>query len=137
MSLRDFKCSNCTNEFSWDIPITKESPKTCPTCNQETLEFLVGPFIGFMADPKTVGSQAEKNSRNMGLYGRQEEIHRMKTEREAALRKRMESGLIEGETLREKPTERPWWRDTDKVDKSLADLKGDKLDKFLHTGVKT
>ncbi len=132
MSLRDFKCSRCTSEFSWEIPISQPSPKKCPECNEETLEFVVGPFIGFMMDPKTVGGQSDKNTKNMGTYARETEIGRMKQEREDAILARKKSGLQPWETLKETP----WFRNSDKIDTSIAGLKGEALQKYIHTGEK-
>jgi hypothetical protein len=115
----------------------------CPSClDENSLEkILYAVPLLIKNDPKTLGLLADRNNQRFGrneveerenLY--QEEFRKNKNR---ALDEFSES-LPAGASLPERPNSlaKPPWRNTDKIDTSLANLSKDKAEKYIMTGQK-
>jgi putative FmdB family regulatory protein len=69
----EYLCKNedCKYNFEIKQSIQSNSIVICPECKLETLQRVSYPSTIFDASPKTVGSLAEKNTSNLGRYGRE------------------------------------------------------------------
>jgi len=72
MVTRLYYCKNCEHEFETVQPMNEELKTKCPKCKkQKLIQDLSGSFHGSVIQYNTVGSIAEKNTRELGTYGRQ------------------------------------------------------------------
>tara|TARA_R110000824_G_scaffold371251_1_gene560938 strand:- start:2014 stop:2358 length:345 start_codon:yes stop_codon:yes gene_type:complete len=74
MPLYDFECKEC--KYYDEIRQAHDAPsiQECPCCNKKTLRkvFINAPAISVRGEPNTIGQLADKNTRNMGSYEKQE-----------------------------------------------------------------
>tara|TARA_Y100000389_G_scaffold200415_1_gene240745 strand:+ start:2202 stop:2543 length:342 start_codon:yes stop_codon:yes gene_type:complete len=74
MPLYDFECKQCKYydevRQAYDAPSILE----CPSCNKKTLRkvFINPPSISVRGEANTIGQLADKNTRDMGHYEKQE-----------------------------------------------------------------
>lgn len=70
MPTYDFECEPCA--YYTEIVQGPSEPSThvCPLCNEESLKkvFINAPHMSVRGDVKTLGQQADKNTKNMGKY---------------------------------------------------------------------
>ena len=138
MPIYVYECQHCqavAEEFQSfnDAPLVK-----CKTCHRNGLQRV--PQVPYLSvklgtsDLKTVGHLA---ARNTELYGKKIEEERLKEE-EKREEERMKTPLFGGKFKRAKKqkAERPWWRDTDKIDKSLAKMTPKQMKKYILEGKK-
>ena len=74
MPLYDFECEPCAYYEEIKQPMSSPSVLECPVCGQQTLTkiFISPPHISVRGETNTIGQLADKNSRNMSSYERQE-----------------------------------------------------------------
>lgn len=74
MPLYDFECSQCN--YYDEIRQAHDAPSIleCPCCNKKTLRkvFINPPSISVRGETNTIGQLADKNTKNMGHYEKQE-----------------------------------------------------------------
>ena len=74
MPLYDFECEPCA--YYTEIRQGFEDPSTleCPVCSQQTLKkvFINPPHCYVRGESTTIGQLADRNTKNMGSYERQE-----------------------------------------------------------------
>ena len=112
MVSRQYYCKGCEHEFETSQPMNEELLTKCPKCKKKKLiQDLSGNFHGSVIQYNTVASIAEKNSRDLGNYGRQakeqeiiEKEKSIKKNRADALRAK---GLNPIETRDKKPSQLP------------------------------
>lgn len=76
--LYDYKCNNCDNVLKDVVQSMKDDALThCNKCQSEGLERVIygGVHCSVEQEPKTLKQQAEKNSKNMGHYEKQDREH--------------------------------------------------------------
>lgn len=96
--------------------IHDEALTKCPTCQGKTERVITG-GLGFMGDPKTIGSLAERNVSKMGYYER--DAHFEPEKRKA----------------QEKKDRAPWWRKgTTGPNKDLNKLTDAQKEKYIMEG---
>lgn len=70
MPTYDFECEPCA--YYTEIKQRPSDPSThiCPLCEEETLKkvFISPPYMSVRGDVKTLGQQADKNTKKMGRY---------------------------------------------------------------------
>jgi putative FmdB family regulatory protein len=72
MVTRLYYCKACEHQFETVQPMNEELKTKCPKCKKKKLiQDLSGSFHGSVMQYNTVGSLAEKNTRELGIYGRQ------------------------------------------------------------------
>lgn len=107
MVTRLYYCKNCEHEFETVQPMHEELKTKCPKCKKNKLiQDLSGSFHGSVIQYNTVGSLAEKNTKELGTYGRQakekeilDKDEEIKTIRENKLR---EAGINPGKRTSKK-----------------------------------
>ena len=107
-----YLCSEpeCEYEFEVVESIKADPMKECPSCHRSTVSRVIhNPYFSIKGDPVNLGHLAQRNTDNMS--GGQLEEKR---------REHAEQGRI-GRPERPK-AERPFWRNYDKIDTSLAAL---------------
>lgn len=73
MVTRLYFCKNCDHEFETVQPMHEKLKRKCPQCGKLKLEQdLSGGFEPTIKKYNTVGSIAEKNTKNLGIYGRED-----------------------------------------------------------------
>ena len=74
MPLYDFECEPCA--YYEEIKQSMSSPSVleCPVCGQKTLVkiFISPPHISVRGEPTTIGQMADRNTKNLGTYERQD-----------------------------------------------------------------
>jgi len=74
MPLYDFECAPCA--YYTEIRQSVDDPSThkCPHCGTDTLVkvFINSPAFFVRGEPNTIGQWADKNTRNMGTYEKQD-----------------------------------------------------------------
>jgi len=74
MPLYDFECKEC--KYYDEIRQAHDAPSIihCPCCNKKSLRkvFINAPVISVRGEANTIGQLADKNTRNMGHYEKQE-----------------------------------------------------------------
>ena len=94
MVTRLYFCKNCSHEFETVQPMSEKLKKRCPKCKKNKLiQDLSGGYYGSVKTYNTLVSLAEKNTKELGIYGRQakeQSIH----DKEESIRKQREDKLI-------------------------------------------
>ena len=77
MPLYDFECAPCAYYTEIRQDINDTAVHQCPHCNEDTLikVFINPPAVFVRGESNTIGQLAEKNTRNMGTYEKQEKDH--------------------------------------------------------------
>lgn len=91
MPLRYYEC-DCGNYFSIFQPIMEKLLEVCPSCKGRLYQDLSG-ISTTIKKYNTVGSVAEKNTKELGLYERQEK--EMALEKEQISFKRKKDDILE------------------------------------------
>ena len=105
MPLYDFECKNC--KYYDEVKQAHDAPSIleCPCCNKKTLRkvFINPPAVSIRGEPNTIAQLADKNTRNMGHYEKQDraakDIKKNDTEAE---QRRSTNRKINGMTPKEK-----------------------------------
>ena len=105
MPLYDFECKECKYydevRQAYDAPSILE----CPCCNKKTLRkvFINAPIMSVRGEANTIGQLADKNTRNMGSYERQEKAAKdHASQNSEAQQRRNLNRKINGMTTKEK-----------------------------------
>jgi len=70
-----YACSECKEEFETFHSIKEPLRKNCPFCEMPGLAVVLDePPVIINKEVKTIGQLAEKNAREMGIYGLQEQM---------------------------------------------------------------
>ena len=94
MVTRLYFCKNCEHEFETVQPMDEKLLKKCPKCKKNKLiQDLSGNFHGSVIQYNTVGSLAEKNTKELGHYGRQAKEKEI-LDKEEAIKKQREEKII-------------------------------------------
>lgn len=89
MVTRVYFCKSCDYEFETVQPMNEALKKKCPECGKHTLvQDLSGGFHGYVKQYNSVGSIAEKNTRELGTYGREAKEAEIKAKDKAMLEER-------------------------------------------------
>lgn len=94
MPIYEYQCSNtkCKHNFEIYQSIKDDKLVVCPQCNKETLyRIIFAPMMVSVGEVKTLGSLAEKNTRNMS--DEQRENLRKKHETKKVAGKRLPEGM--------------------------------------------
>ncbi len=133
---------HCTNPecvcltFDTTESIKSEPLKICPYCGDETVSRIPQVFTVIDKTPKTLGGLADTNK--IGNYKKEDLVRKYK---EDAMKASKYLGKIpEGAESVDRKPYIPFWRTSEKVDRSLAQLSKPgnegKLEKFIMTGKK-
>lgn len=80
MPLYDFECKEC--KYYDEVRQAHDAPSIikCPCCDKKTLRkvFINAPSISVRGEPNTIGQLADRNTRKMGTYEKQDRIERDK-----------------------------------------------------------
>lgn len=112
MVTRLYYCKACKHEFETSQPMHEELKTKCPKCKKKKLiQDLSGSFHGSVIQYNTVASIAEKNSRDLGTYGREAKEQEI-IEKEKSIKKNRADmirakGLNPVETRGRKPSPLP------------------------------
>lgn len=95
MPLIPYKCDNCEHEFELVQGYKDKRKKKCPNCNRKKLrQVFCEPYIA--GEIKSMGSLAEKNTREMGKYALEDKYRQDATERDAVkLESLKQAGVIQ------------------------------------------
>ena len=93
MPLYDFECSRCAYYTEIRQGVDEPSTHQCPHCGEDTLVkvFINSPAFFVRGEPNTVGQLADKNSRNMGTYEKQDKDHKNHTNNNPEHRKKRDT----------------------------------------------
>ena len=105
MPLYDFECKEC--KYYDEIKQAHDTPSIleCPCCNKKTLRkvFINAPAISVRGEANTIGQLADKNTRNMGHYEKQEKAAKDNTQDNSeAQQRRNRNRKINSMTTKEK-----------------------------------
>lgn len=134
MPIYVYECEKCKHSME-ELQSFEDKPLVkCPSCKKNKL--IRVPQVPYVAvklansEINTLGHLAARNT----------EINREKFREEAERKEeeRMNTPLFGGKFKRQKKEKpkRPWWRDSDKPDKSLAKLTPKQKQKYILTGEK-
>ena len=81
MPLYDFECAPCAYYTEIRQDINDPSVYKCPHCNKKSLikVFINPPAVFVRGESNKIGQLADKNTRNMGTYEKQEKDHETNT----------------------------------------------------------
>ena len=91
MPLRYYECSKCDHTFSVFQSLHAKLKKRCPKCKGKIYQDLTG-ISTSVKQYNTVGSVAERNTKELGTYGRDAKEQELQQENEK-LRKKKDSIL--------------------------------------------
>ena len=105
MPLYDFECKEC--KYYDEIRQAHDAPSIleCPCCNKKALRkiFINAPAISVRGEANTIGQLADKNTRNMGHYEKQEKAAKDNTKDNSEAQKRRNMNRkINGMSAKEK-----------------------------------
>ena len=75
-----YKCNNCNYEFEVMQSIKDKPKKKCPECSLHKLERVLYSTMVIDMTPKTVGSLADKQTKKMGHFEREEKQYERQQE---------------------------------------------------------
>jgi putative FmdB family regulatory protein len=128
MPLIPYKCDSCDHEFEIIQGYQDKRKKKCPVCKKNTLrQVFCAPYI--TGEIKSMGSLAEKNTREMGKYGLEERYRKDAIERDAV---KLES-LKQAGVIKHDATELPKTENTLKKLKNVLPSKA-KTKKYIEEG---
>ncbi len=134
MPLYDYQCISCQNELRDVFQKMSENPLVkCPNCGKKKLERIIttAPYGIVNQDPKTLKHLADRNTQKMGHYEYEARCEEEKKKRQG-YSKFKESGY----DVVKPDYERPFWRDSDVIDKSLATMTPEQKQKYILKGEK-
>jgi len=105
MPLYDFECKKC--KYYDEIRQAYDAPSIieCPVCNEKSLRkiFINAPAISVRGEANTIGQLADKNTKNMGHYEKQEKAAKDSSgQKSEAQQRRNLNRKINGMTAKEK-----------------------------------
>lgn len=106
-----YKCKNCLSDFEYEERIKDKRKIQCSICNTNSLEtqILSAPISFVQHDAKTLGQQAERNTKKMGRYELEEKRHKDSiSTRMKKLQKKIEG---KGTVIDTKKKNKPNWID--------------------------
>ena len=105
MPLYDFECKECKYYDEIRQAHDAASILECPCCNKKTLRkiFINAPAISVRGEANTIGQLADKNTRNMGHYEKQEKAAKDNAQNNSEAQKRRNMNRkINGMSAKEK-----------------------------------
>jgi putative FmdB family regulatory protein len=129
---------SCQHQFQVRQSIKEDALVECPNCHNKTIQrviHLTPVFI--LGDSNTVGADAERNKKRLGVYGTEDLEHYQAEQRELAkevARQKLAAQLPEGATLTPKQPEKVFWRDSPSPNIALANLNAEQAQKFIFEG---
>lgn len=87
MVTRLYFCKDCNHEYETVQPMHEELHTLCPKCGGKLYQDLTGVFTS-IKQYNTVGSQAEKNTKMLGHYGREEKERQLAEENKMFIEER-------------------------------------------------
>jgi predicted nucleic acid-binding Zn ribbon protein len=131
MVTRHYKCSTCTYECEKLESVSTQYLTQCPECG-EPLNQVFYPVTGLVKGRSTtLGSYMDSEYKRLGQNEIAERAAAAKLEQDTKYANRLG---VEVKDLPKK--ERPFWRTTDKIDTSLANMTPEKQAHYVLTGEK-
>lgn len=116
MPAYDYRCNECSHEFETQQSIKDKPLKKCPECKKNKLERLISaPTVFVRQDAKTLGQQADRNTKKMGRYEKQA-VEKANSDKRIKVKK-----------------ENPWWKSEHSVDK-IANLGPEAKQRYIMEG---
>lgn len=134
MPLYDYSCQKCSHEIRDEFQKMSDKPlKKCPACGKMSLErvILSAPYGVCRQDPKTLHHLAARNTEKMGRYE-----YESRCQQEMAARQGQSTLQEKGFDVVKPDYERPFWRDSDEIDKSLAAMTDKQKANYILKGEK-
>ena len=136
MPIYEYACANekCeTDTFLTHQSFKDEPLEICPFCEGRFLRRLISVPTVIVKNQNTLGSVADKNTSELGLYERQEKNRQLQ---ESRLNANKYVGKVpDGATVVEKKEFTPFWRDGP-IDTKLAKMTPEQSQKYIITGKK-
>lgn len=135
-TIRAYECEGCNETFSEIVQRKDKSRrKKCPICKQFSLEQLLFAPTGFVSqDAKTLGQQAERNTKKMGRYELEAKRHKHKQDAKAAKKEALAQSLPKGMSIPDVPETSPTFgKDLDKRRK-IANMTPKQKHDYIMTG---
>lgn len=133
-----YKCDNCNDEFEIKQSFADKPLKKCKVCKKHKLnKVLFVPYVAIKlgdSDLRTIDHVGRRNfekDEKLGIIAERGEKDKERKELEAR-----NTPLPCGRARVPKPTKKPWWRESNKVDTSLADLNDTKKNEYILKGKK-
>ncbi len=133
-----YKCDNCEHEFEITQGYHDKRLKKCSECKKHKLYIvLYAPYVAVKLGDNDIKSLDHLGRRNWekdskaGIIIERAEAKKERKELEAR-----NTPLPGGMKRVNKPTKKPWWRDGNKIDTSLADLNDNKRNEYILKGKK-
>lgn len=115
-----YVCDNCKHELEQHEGFHDKRKVKCPVCLKYKLYVDCSGVMGAIyQEPKTLGHQASRNTEKMGTSERSEKQE-----------------VLANTHTKVKKKPRPWWRSTDKIDKSIGKMTDKQKQKYIATGEK-
>jgi len=131
MVTRHYKCQYCEYEELVEQRMSNDYFTQCPHCENPIGQIYYVPTTYVYNDPKTIGLMADRNNKAMGRQKYEETLAEHKQAQADKIANRL--GKEKGEV--KKPAV-PFWRNSDKVDISLATMTPEKKRHYIETGEK-
>lgn len=110
MNTYEYRCEDC-GDFEVHERFKKKPSATCPDCGKVTTDRLMSAPSVINMGPKTLGTLAEKNTRNMGTYELQAKEQAQVERREKAEQHVIDEGNRLGrKVVDKKKLKTPFWR---------------------------
>lgn len=130
MPLIPYKCDNCEHEFEIVQGYEEKRKKKCPQCKKNGLrQVFCSPYIA--GEIKSLGSIAEKNTREMGRYALEDKYRKDATEKNAVKLESLKAMGVVKESATELPKDQKVYEKLKNVIKSP-----EKTKKYIETGEK-
>ena len=137
MPLIPYECDNCEYYFEVIQGYTEKRKKKCPSCRKAKLrQVFCAPHIQD-GTPKTLGTLAERNRREMGKY-KLEKLEKEQTDNENAKKlEHLKKAGVVNENATELPSTKTWYNPKgENLNKKLNKVIGDKkkTKKYIEEG---
>jgi putative FmdB family regulatory protein len=123
-----YRCPTCLYEFEKEQNLSDKPIKKCPCCEGRKCERLLCEPIVVTIDPRSLGFQAEKNTRNMGTYEREAKQAKLDSQKEARLSK-IESAIPGAKNVTSKPN-----KDIVNLNKKINKMTSSQKKKYILEG---
>lgn len=135
MPVYEYLCSECNARYDTVQSIRDDSLVTCQYCHEDGLSRVLYPPIVLDATPKTIGSQADKNSVGRTYYNEKLQHDHAESKKKGREKLREMYPNLVSDT--EVQYERPYWRDSDTINTRLSDLTPAEKQNYILTGKTT
>lgn len=116
MNTYEYRCEACQYEFETKQSIKDKPLKKCPECKKNKLERLISaPTVFVRQEAKTLGQQADRNTKKMGTY---EKEAREKADSDKRIKVKKE---------------KPWWKSEHSTEK-IANLSPEAKQRYIMEG---